>query len=166
MINGKQAINMPNEGEKVQFKNYHKQLEVPFIIYADFEAIVEKIHSAKQSEEKSYTDAYQKHKDCSYAYKVVCCYDNKYTKPLQLYRGENAVYKFLEKMLEKEKWCKETMKKHFKKQLEITAAEEKDFKNLIVVIFAVINMNHEMLKLETIAISPVNTEVFHIRNVI
>ena len=89
-INGKQAINMPNEGEKVQFKNYHKQLEVPFIIYADFEAIVEKIHSAKQSEEKSYTDAYQKHKDCSYAYKVVCCYDNKYTKPLQLYRGENA----------------------------------------------------------------------------
>ena len=38
------------------------------------------------------------------------------------------VYKFLEKMLEKEKWCKETMKKHFNKQLEITAAEEKDFK--------------------------------------
>ena len=43
-VNGKQAINMPNKGEKVQFENYHKQLEVPFVIYADFEAIVEKIH--------------------------------------------------------------------------------------------------------------------------
>ena len=30
-------------------------------------------------------------------------------------------------MLE-EKWCKETLKKHFNKQLEITAAEEKNFK--------------------------------------
>ena len=35
-INGKQAIKMPNKGEKVQFKNFHKQLEVPFVIYADF----------------------------------------------------------------------------------------------------------------------------------
>ena len=40
IVNGKQAINMPKEGEKVQFKNYHKKLEVPFVIYADFEAIV------------------------------------------------------------------------------------------------------------------------------
>ena len=128
IINGKQAIKMPNKGETVQFTNFQKQALVPFVIYADFEAIVVKIQGVKQSEKKSYTDAYQKHKDCSYAYKVVCCYDDQFSKPLQMYRGENAVYKFLEKMLEEEKWCKETMKKHFNKQLEITAAEEKDFK--------------------------------------
>ena len=46
-VNGKQAINMPKGGEKVQFKNYHKKLEVPFVIYADFEATVEKIVELK-----------------------------------------------------------------------------------------------------------------------
>ena len=54
IINGKQAIKMPNKGEKVQFTNFHKQLEVPFVTYADFETIVEKIQSVKHSEEKSY----------------------------------------------------------------------------------------------------------------
>ena len=124
-INGKQAIRMPNKGEKKEFKNYHKQVEVPFVIYADFEAIIETIHGVKNNPNTtSYTDAYQNHKDCSYAYKVVCCYDDQYSKPLQLYRGENAVYKFIERMLEEEKWCKETLKKHFNKTLEITEEEE------------------------------------------
>ena len=31
-------------------------------------------------------------------------------------------------MLEEEKWCQETMKKHFNKTLEITVAEEMEFK--------------------------------------
>ena len=42
-INGEQAIKMPEKGDKVYFKNHHKQLSVPFVIYADFEAITEKI---------------------------------------------------------------------------------------------------------------------------
>ena len=67
---------MPNKGEKVQFKNYHKQSDVPFVIYADFEATVEKLHGVKNNPDTSYTDSYQKLKDCSYAYKVVCCYDD------------------------------------------------------------------------------------------
>jgi len=31
-----------------------------------------------------------KHKDCRYGYKLVCCYDDKYSKPIQIYRGEKA----------------------------------------------------------------------------
>ena len=31
-INGKQAIKMPEKGEQVYFKNYHKQLNAPFVI--------------------------------------------------------------------------------------------------------------------------------------
>ena len=42
-INGEQAIKMPEKGDKVYFKNHHKQLSVPFVIYADFEAITEKV---------------------------------------------------------------------------------------------------------------------------
>ena len=37
-INGNQAINMPKQGENIlRFNNFHKQLPVPFVIYADFE---------------------------------------------------------------------------------------------------------------------------------
>jgi len=42
VINDKQAIRMPEEDEKIVFQNYHRQLAVPFVIYADFEAITEK----------------------------------------------------------------------------------------------------------------------------
>ena len=43
MINGKQAIKMPtNDNNILKFNNFHKQLDVPFVIYADFEAITEK----------------------------------------------------------------------------------------------------------------------------
>ena len=126
-INGKQAINMPKKGEKVFFKNYHKQLPVPFVIYADFEAITEKIHGCQPNNEKSYTEAYQKHTDCGYGYKVVCCYDDKYTKPVQIYRGENAVHKFMENMLKEVNWCKSKMKKHFNKPLKMTIDDENDF---------------------------------------
>ena len=126
-INGKQAINMPEKGDKVFFKNYQKQLPVPFVIYADFEAITEKIQGCLPNNENSYTEAYQKHTDCGYGYKVVCCYDDTYTKPIQIYRGENAVHKFMENMLEEVDWCKSIIKKHFNKPLEMTEENEKDF---------------------------------------
>ena len=42
-INGKQAIKMPKKGDNIlKFNNFHKQQPVPFIIYADFEAITKK----------------------------------------------------------------------------------------------------------------------------
>ena len=78
---------MPEKGDNIlKFSNHHKQLPQGFVIYADFEAITEKIHTCQPNDEKSFTEAYQKHTDCGNAYKLVCCYDNKYSKPL-LYRG-------------------------------------------------------------------------------
>ena len=39
VINGEQAIRMPKKGNNILgFQNYHKQMPVPFVIYADFEA--------------------------------------------------------------------------------------------------------------------------------
>ena len=89
-INGAQAIHMPKQGENIlKFSNFHKQLPVPFVIYADFEAITKKVQGCEQSEEmkneknkRSYTEAYQTHEDCGYGYKVVCCYDDKYSKDI------------------------------------------------------------------------------------
>ena len=90
-INGKQAINMLKKGENIlKFNNFHKQLPVPFVIYADFEAITKKAEGCRQSEEmekdkRSYAEAYQTHEDCGCRYKVICCYDDKYSKPIQTY---------------------------------------------------------------------------------
>ena len=39
-INGKQRIIMPKIGEYVKIKNYERQINSPFIIYADFENIL------------------------------------------------------------------------------------------------------------------------------
>ena len=50
-------------------------MPVPVVIYADFEAITEKIQGCSPNNVESYTESYQKHTDCSYGYKVVCCYD-------------------------------------------------------------------------------------------
>ena len=132
LINGKQAIKMPKKGDKVYFKNHHKQQSVPFVIYADFEAITEKVQSCQPNNEKSYTEAYQKHTDCGYGYKVVCCYDDlNDSKPIQIYRGENAVYKFMENMLKEVNWCKSIIKNHFNKPLKMTEENEIDFKKAI-----------------------------------
>ena len=137
-INGTQAINMPKQDENIlKFNNFHKQLPVPFVVYADFEAITKKVQGCQQSEEmkkdkdrRSYTKAYQTHEDCGYGYKVICCYNDKYSKYTRIYRGENAVYKFMEKMLEEVKYCKTVIKKHFNKPLVMTEVDEQNFKTM------------------------------------
>ena len=127
-VNGIQAVNIPDKDNNIlKFNNFHKQQKVPFVIYADFEAITEKIQGCQKNNDSSYTEAYQRHTDCGYGYKVVCCYDDKYTKPTQIYRGPKAVYKFMEKMLEEVNYCKNVMKKEFSKPLKMTKNDEDAF---------------------------------------
>ena len=127
-VNGTQAVKMPDKDNNIlKFNNFHKQQPVPFVMYADFEAITEKISSCQPNNDKSYTEAYQKHTDCGYSYKVVCCYDDKYSKPATTYRGKKAVYKFMEAMLEEVKYCKRVMKKEFNKPLRMTKDDEEKF---------------------------------------
>ena len=45
---------MPKEGENIlKFNNFHKQQMVPFVIYADFEAITKKVQGCKPNDDKS-----------------------------------------------------------------------------------------------------------------
>ena len=127
VVNGKQAIRMPKIGDSVKFKNFHKQLPAPFVIYADFEALTQKMDSCQPDDNKAYTEKYQKHVDCGYAYKLVCFYDDKFNKPIQLYGGEKAVYKFLEAMLKEAEYCKKVKKDHFNQPMNLTSMEEEEF---------------------------------------
>ena len=78
-INGKQAVKL-GEGI-IKFENYLKQIPVPFKIYADFECNLKNV----KCNEGSYTEKYQDHIPCSFAYKIVCI-DDKFTKPTIIQR--------------------------------------------------------------------------------
>ena len=128
-LNGTQAVKMPTKDNSIlKFNNYHKQQPVPFVIYADFEALLQKVERGKPDSNESYTERFQQHVDCGSAYKVVCCYDDKYSKDICIYRGENAVYKFLERMLEEVEYCKNIVKKEFNKPLKMTDDDELSFR--------------------------------------
>ena len=129
IINGTQRIEMPQPGSKVFFYQHQKQLPVPFVVYADFEAITEKIDSCSPPQHKSYTQAYQKHKPSGFGYKVVCHYDQKYSKPAVIYRGENVIQKFIQHLFREVKDCQKVISEKAKKRLVMTASDEKDFQN-------------------------------------
>ena len=103
-INGKQSVNL--EKGIIEFRNYFKQLPVPFKIYADFECNVKDV------------EIYE-----GYAYKVVCI-DDRFSKSIVVFRGKNAAYEFIKAMLEEHKYCKKIMKKHFNKNLIMTEEEK------------------------------------------
>ena len=67
------------------------------------------------------------HVPCSFTYTLVCV-DDRFTKPLVLYRGENAAYKFIEAILKDYEYRKKVMKKHFNKNL-IMNEEEEEFQS-------------------------------------
>ena len=60
---------------------------------------------------------------------MTVCVDDKFSKPFQTYLGEDAVYNFINNMIEESKYCSEVMKKHFNKELLKTKKDNKDFKN-------------------------------------
>ena len=95
-INGQQSITL--EKRPIEFKNYFKQLPVPFKIYADFECNLKNV----ECYEGNYTKKYHEDGPCSYAYKVVCI-DDKYSKSIVVYRGVNAAYEFIRSILKEHK---------------------------------------------------------------
>lgn len=129
VINGQQSIRMPQKGNNMlQFQNYPRKMPVPYVIYADFEAITEKIEGCFPNNTKSCTDKYQKYTACSYGYKVVCCYNDKYTKPVEIYRGEDPIKKFMQEMLKEVEFCKNMISTKFTKPLKMTDEDEQCFK--------------------------------------
>ena len=66
---------------------------------------------------------YQDHIPYSFAYKVVCI-DDRFTKPIIIYRGENAAYEFIKAILKEYKYCKKIINKYFDKNLIMSEEEE------------------------------------------
>ena len=67
--------------------------------------------SGKKNPEESSTNKYQKHTPCNYGYKLVCIDDN-FSKIFKTYLGEDAVYNFVNSMIEESKYYSEAIKKN------------------------------------------------------
>ena len=119
-INGAQSVRL--EKGTIEFKNYFKQIPVPFKIYADFESNLE----SAEIYEGFYSKKYQDHVPCSFAYKLVCI-DDEITKLIAVFGGENAAYKFIEAILKELEYCKKVMKKRFNKNFIMIEEEEEQF---------------------------------------
>ena len=78
---------MPKEGSTLKFKNFFKQMRVPFIVEADFESFTEKMKDTSRPDpkKKSYTKRYQKHTPSGFCYHIKC-FDK------SVYKQEPVIY--------------------------------------------------------------------------
>ena len=122
-------IDMPEEGENIlAFQNYHKQMKAPYVIYADFEALVKKMPGCERDPDKkykSYTEKTEWHEACGYSYIVVRS-DGEVTGS-KVYRGEEAVKSFLENVMQEEEKIRERLAKP--KPVTMTQENWEDFKH-------------------------------------
>ena len=124
MITGSQNVKL--EKGFIEFKIYNKQIPAPFKMYADFEYLSKNVDCGIDNDLYSYTKKYQDHIPCSFAYKLVCV-NNKFSKDIVVYRGNDAVSKFIKCIFKEYGYCRSVMKKHFNNNLVMTAEQNKEF---------------------------------------
>ena len=124
LINGGQNVKL--EKGFIEFNNFNRQIPVPFKIYADLECLLKSVDCGFDNDCFSYTSKYQDHIPCCFADKLVCG-DDKFSKDVLLYRGKNAVLKCIQCIFKEYDYCRRVMKKHFNKNVVMTAEENEEF---------------------------------------
>ena len=128
------GVRMPKKGTMLVFKDYYKKTRVPFVVYADFESLTVPILTCSPSDDKSYTQQYQKHTPCGYCYYIKCFDDELFPPILRRYtmtkKGVSVGRIFvrnleadIRRIYEKFKW---------KKPMWITPEEELEFQEATV----------------------------------
>ena len=64
------VVKMPPRNTFIRFKNYDKQLPIPFVIYADFECFTKPMSSCSPNPEDSFTYNYQKHEPSGFCFYI------------------------------------------------------------------------------------------------
>ena len=71
---------LPKDETFLSFKNHHKKMDMPFVIYADFESIIKPLHTVQPNPMNCYTEKKQKHIPVSFCYFVKCSFDDRHSK--------------------------------------------------------------------------------------
>ena len=95
-------IEMPDKDPIVTYSNGQHQFKVPFIMYADFESILEPIQGVKNDPNISSTRGLNSHKPSGWCLHSKFAY-GKVKKPTTQYRGPDCVEKFCEKIISETK---------------------------------------------------------------
>ena len=93
-----QRIQMPMD-KNLFYDDHRRQLQIPYVIYADFEALI-----TKESKTSGKTEKKGLHEICSFGYVVVRC-DGHAEEPV-LYRGKNAANKLLKELRQRRRMDK------------------------------------------------------------
>ena len=64
------SVRMPPRNTMLCFNNYHKQLPIPFVVYADFECFTKPMNTCSPNPEKPYTYNYQKHEPSGFCFYI------------------------------------------------------------------------------------------------
>ena len=108
-INGAQSVRL--EKGTIEFKTYFKQILVPFQTCGDSECNLKSVESYERFNSKKYQVP------CSFAYKLICI-DDEFTKPIFVFRGQNAAYEFIKAILKEYQYCKKSNEKIFLKKID------------------------------------------------
>ena len=69
---------MPKEGFTLKFKNFSKQMRVPFVVEADFESLTKNLDTSQPNSDQSYTKKEQKHTPSGFHYYIKSLNDKVY----------------------------------------------------------------------------------------
>ena len=64
------VVKMPEPNTYLYFKNYNKQLSLPFVVYADFECFTKPMNSCSPNPKESYNYNYQKHEPSGFCFYI------------------------------------------------------------------------------------------------
>ncbi|CAH3016459.1 unnamed protein product, partial [Porites evermanni] len=123
------AVKMPELNTYLHFKNYYKQLPIPFVVYGDFECFTKTMNSCTPNPKESYNYNYQKHEPSGFCFYVKSIIPGIHIKPIIYTKNsedEEIAKIFVEKIAEVTKsiyndfYCRP-------KPLRLTSEEQKLF---------------------------------------
>ena len=91
---------MPTKDNNIiKYNNGEKSMEVPFIIYADLECLLEKMSTCINNPNEASTTKINKHTPSGYSIFTSCSFDESKNK-LSYYRGKDCMKKFCKDLTE------------------------------------------------------------------
>ena len=125
-------VKLPPKETYLNFKNYYKQIAVPFVVYADFECFTTPMSSCCPNPNNSYNFNYQKHEPSGFCFYVKGCV-GKRIKPILFTKkceSDNVAKTFIDKIVETTKAIYEDFYKRPKPMI-VNASVQNDFKNAV-----------------------------------
>ena len=123
------SVKMPQPNTMLLFKNYYKQLPIPFVVYADFECFTKPMNTCSPNPKDSYNYNYQKHEPSGFCFYAKGIVPGIHIKPIiytKTSEDEDVAKVFVEKLTELTKGIYNDFYSR-PKPLRLTRDEQKSF---------------------------------------